>query len=189
MIKVWWLTNGPDHCKSTEWFDDILVEQMRKVIYEGFTANWRFDMVVPCRASAWCTCTPTASEPCNCTKQLLRGEFKQHAVIRAAIADQPATQLATGRVTHNSMAACPFGPPCQGATMATADKEADTSREKTSVIPKHGAFLPGATSVTWDRLLDDWDLLEECANHEPDMTLILQYIDMVRISTAARVPK
>jgi hypothetical protein len=115
----------------------------------------------------------------------LRGPFKQHAVIRAGIADQPATQLATGRVTHNSMAACPFGPPCRGATMATTDKEVDTSREKTSVIPKHGSFLPGATSVTFDRLLDDWELLEECANHEPDMALIMQYIDMVRIYSLA----
>jgi len=69
--------------------------------------------------------------------------------------------------------------------MATTDKEVDTSREKTSVIPKHGSFLPGATSVTWDRLLDDWELLEECANHEPDMALIMQYIDMVRIYSLA----
>jgi hypothetical protein len=178
-LKVWWLTNGPAHCKSTEWFDDILVEQMRKVVFEGFTANWRFDMVVPCVGSAWCTCTPGLAQPCNCKKHLVPGEFKQHAAIVVAIADQPATQLATGRVNHNSVLACPFGAPCQGATLATTDKVVDTSAGKTSVIPKHGAFLPGATTVTWDRLLDDWDLLEECAGNQADLAGILKFIDMV----------
>jgi hypothetical protein len=179
-LKVWWLTNGPDHSKSTDWFDDILVEQMRKVVYEGFTANWRFDMVVPCRNIAWCTCAPTASVGCTCTKRLLPGQFHQHAVIAVAPADQLATQQASGRANHNSTSACPFGPPCQGNTSATADKGADTSAVKTSVIPKHGCHVPGSSTVTWDRLLDDWDLLEECADHLPDHEDILKFIQMVR---------
>jgi hypothetical protein len=178
-LKVWWLTNGPAHCKSTDWFDDILVEQMRKVVYDGFTANWRFDMVVPCRGTPWCTCTPTIEHPCACTKQLSRGEFKQHAAIVVAAADQPATQLASGRVNHNSVSACPFGDPCKGATIQTTDNDDATCQAKTSVIPKNGIFLPGATTVTWDRLLDDWDLLQECANHIPELSDILECIDKV----------
>ena len=68
--------------------------------------------------------------------------------------------------------------------MATTNKVVDSLAEKTSVIPKHGAFLPGPPTVTWEALLDDWDLLEECADHVPDMADILKYIDMVRLSSA-----
>jgi hypothetical protein len=73
--------------------------------------------------------------------------------------------------------------------MATADKGLDTSAEKTSVITKKGVFLPGNTTVTWDRLLDDWDLLEECADHVPELSDILKYIDMVCIMNSSSVSK
>jgi len=111
-------------------------------------------------------------------KELFAEEFQMHAVIAVASQDQPATQMAAGRVSHNSTSACPFGPPCSGATMATADKGCDTSG-KVSVIPKHGAFIPGSSTVTWERLLNDWDLLQECAEHVPELSSILEKIRMV----------
>ena len=39
-LKLFFLTEGPSHCKSTSWFDDLLVEQVVAVFEEGFQATW-----------------------------------------------------------------------------------------------------------------------------------------------------
>ena len=39
-LKLFFLTEGPSHCKSTSWFDDLLVEQVVAVYEDGFQATW-----------------------------------------------------------------------------------------------------------------------------------------------------
>lgn len=40
-LKMWFLTQGPAHCKSTSWFDDRLVDQVVQVFEKGFQTTWQ----------------------------------------------------------------------------------------------------------------------------------------------------
>ena len=182
MSKVWWLTNGPAHCKSTSWFDDILVDQLREAVFVGYPMQWIHRTILPCASNLWrprvCRCLPSVRCSCVGDCALEPGLYRQHAIIAMSVQDQPAAAMATGRLTHTAAGACPFGSPCRGATLASSHRNCDTSHLE-SVIPKHGSFLPGEKTVTWNRLLEDWLLLQECSDHVPALSDILAHIRSV----------
>jgi hypothetical protein len=166
-IKPWYITNGPDHCKSTSWFDDILVEQVREIAFVGFTAHWKFPM-----------------RGIYGVGDLVAGEFRQHALIACSTSDQPATQRFRGNTTHNAMNACVMGPPCEGSTLARDTEPVPCTLE--SVIPKHGSHLPGQNTVTWHRIVDDPGRLQLCCDNEAAMSTIVDALARVEDTECTR---
>jgi hypothetical protein len=105
--KIWFLTNGPGHNKSTSWFDHILEAQIREVVFRGVMCRWRHRMVLPAAGTIYCKCLGTEAS-CTCTVVYEPGEFQCHGIIALAAADQPATQVSTGRINHNAAQACRY---------------------------------------------------------------------------------
>jgi hypothetical protein len=105
--KIWFLTNGPGHNKSTSWFDHILEAQIREVVFRGVMCRWRHRMVLPAAGTIYCKCLGTEAS-CTCTVAYEPGEFRCHGIIALAAADQPATQVSTGRINHNAAQACRY---------------------------------------------------------------------------------
>ena len=106
-LKVWWLTNGPRHCLSTSWFDHILLDQIKKVLYQGVECTWPHHIAFPIQGGAGCECGAGAEQRrCTCTKLFEPGKFRCHACIGCSCSDQPATQLNCGCANHNAELSC-----------------------------------------------------------------------------------
>ena len=120
---------------------------------------------------------------CRAPASIHRGSYALAALLPCSMANV-LQESATKLFRRQAAAACPFGMPCRGATLATSHRGEDVSHLE-AVIPKNGAFLPGNTTVTWHRLLQDWTVLQECSLHMPALSDILEHVDAVSCSMHA----
>jgi hypothetical protein len=171
-LKLLFLTQGPAHCKSTSWFDDILVEQVVRVFREGFQTQWQHPTTELGGEPNRITSRPVLTIVFATAFRVEEGQtYRQHAVIAAGCMDRPAADMCGGRAGHAAKLACGFGPPCVGETCAHLRDGDDT--EEPSVLPKKGHHVPGKSTVTWQRLLQQENILETVLN-EPNSDAIIQ---------------
>ena len=97
--------------------------------------------------------------------------YRQHAVLATGCMDRPAADMCAGRAGHAAKLACGFGPPCAGETCAHLGDGDDTAEP--SVLPKKGKYVPGTSTVTWQRLLQQ-DKIFDTLYNEPDSDAIIQ---------------
>ena len=171
-LKLWFLTQGPAHCKSTSWFDDILVQQVVQVCREGFQTTWQHPTTQLGGELAWVRANRFSRHFSPDIRVPGGQSYTQYAVIACACMDRPAADLCAGRAGHGAKLACGFGVPCAGATGANAADGDDANVP--SVLPKKGAHVPGNSTVTWHRLLDEQNVANVVLNEPPDASAVKQ---------------
>jgi hypothetical protein len=116
-MKLWFLSNGKggkaDHLKSTGWFDDVLIGQVKQVLMEGVKCHWKHQITVPSAGTPLCHCNALGRDvKCECHHTYYPGPFMCHALIAVSCSDQPATCMICGRISHNAATSCRLAVSC-----------------------------------------------------------------------------